>query len=66
MFGGGYDAVQDNGAYAIDAAGNQIFMVDAVSGNVLWYAGPSTDASADLKLTPDDARHSGGRPRSST
>ncbi len=50
VFGGGYDAVQDNGAYAVDAAGNEIFMVDAVSGNVLWYAGTSTDASADLRL----------------
>ncbi len=50
VFGGGYDAVQDNGAYAIDASGNEIFMVDAVSGNVLWYAGPSTDASADRRL----------------
>ena len=50
VFGGGYDAVQDNGAYAVDAAGNEIFMVDAVSGSVLWYAGPSTDASADTRL----------------
>jgi type IV pilus assembly protein PilY1 len=48
VFGGGYDTVQDNGAYALDANGNQIFMVDAVSGNVLWYAGPSTDTNADL------------------
>ncbi len=48
VFGGGYDTVQDNGAYATDAAGNQVFMVDALSGDVLWYAGPSTDASADL------------------
>ena len=50
VFGGGYDAVQDNGPYAVDASGNQIFMVDAVSGNVLWYAGPSTDAAADRRL----------------
>jgi type IV pilus assembly protein PilY1 len=50
VFGGGYDTVQDNGPYAVDASGNQIFMVDAVSGNVLWYAGPSTDTAADLKL----------------
>ena len=49
VFGGGYDTSQDNGAFtASDANGNQIFMVDAVSGNVLWYAGPSTDAAADL------------------
>jgi len=49
VFGGGYDTVQDNGPYAVDSAGNQIFMVDAESGNVLWYAGPSTDTGADLK-----------------
>ena len=48
VFGGGYDTVQDNGPYALDANGNQIFMVDAVTGNVLWYAGPSTDTNADL------------------
>ena len=50
VFGGGYDTVQDNGAYATDAAGHQIFMVDAISGNVLWYANVNTDASADLRL----------------
>jgi type IV pilus assembly protein PilY1 len=49
VFGGGYDTVQDNGAYATDANGNQIFMVDAESGNVLWYAGPTTDTGADLR-----------------
>ncbi len=50
VFGGGYDTVQDNGPYTTDAQGNQIFMVDALSGNVLWYAGPSTDTAADLPL----------------
>ena len=49
VFGGGYDTVQDNGAYATDSVGNQIFMVDAESGDVVWYAGPSTDTGADLK-----------------
>jgi type IV pilus assembly protein PilY1 len=49
VFGGGYDTVQDNGPYATDAVGNQVFMVDAVSGNLLWYAGPSADTSADLR-----------------
>lgn len=48
VFGGGYDTVQDNGPYATDAVGNQVFMVDAVSGNLLWYAGPSSDTNADL------------------
>jgi len=49
VFGGGYDAVQDNGPYTTDSSGNQIFMVDAVSGDVLWHAGPSTDATANLR-----------------
>ena len=49
VFGGGYDTVQDNGPYVTDSAGNQIFMVDAESGRVLWYAGPSTDTGADLR-----------------
>ncbi|MFZ2508595.1 MAG: hypothetical protein WAW79_09015 [Steroidobacteraceae bacterium] len=49
VFGGGYDTVQENGPYALDSKGNQIFMVDAVSGNLLWYAGPSTDTSANLR-----------------
>ncbi len=50
VFGGGYDTVQDNGPFvAADSVGNQIFMVDALSGNVLWYAGPSADAGADLR-----------------
>jgi type IV pilus assembly protein PilY1 len=49
VFGGGYGTVQDNGPYVTDSAGNQIFMVDAVSGNRLWYAGPSSDASANLR-----------------
>ncbi len=50
VFGGGYDTVQDNGVYATDSNGNQVFMVDAESGNVLWYAGPSSDTGADLRL----------------
>jgi type IV pilus assembly protein PilY1 len=50
VFGGGYDTVQDNGPFvAADSVGNQIFVVDALSGNVLWYAGPSADAGADLR-----------------
>jgi type IV pilus assembly protein PilY1 len=49
VFGGGYDTVQDNGPYAVDAVGRQVFFVDALSGNVLWYAGPSADTLADLR-----------------
>jgi type IV pilus assembly protein PilY1 len=49
VFGGGYDTTQDGGAYALDSVGNQIFMVDAESGNLLWYAGPTSDTNADLR-----------------
>ncbi len=49
VFGGGYDTVQENGPYAVDSNGNQVFMIDAYSGNLLWYAGPSTDTGADLR-----------------
>ncbi len=49
VFGGGYDTVEDNGGFvASNASGNQIFMVDALSGDVLWYAGPAADTGADL------------------
>ncbi len=50
VFGGGYDTVQDNGPFvAADSVGNAIFMIDALSGNVLWYAGRAADAGADLR-----------------
>jgi type IV pilus assembly protein PilY1 len=50
VFGGGYDTVEDNGPFvSADASGNQVFMVDALSGNVLWYAGPTADTGADLR-----------------
>jgi type IV pilus assembly protein PilY1 len=51
VFGGGYDTAEDNGNFvATDASGNQVFFVDAISGDVLWYAAPTTDVTADLKL----------------
>ncbi len=50
VFGGGYDTAQDNGPYATDTVGRQIFMVDAVSGNLLWYTAHSSDTGADLRL----------------
>jgi type IV pilus assembly protein PilY1 len=48
IMGGGYDTVQDGAAYATDGTGNRIFMVDALSGALLWSAGPS---GADLNRT---------------
>jgi type IV pilus assembly protein PilY1 len=55
IFGGGYDETQDNdqGAtiYNTDALGNRIFMVDALSGERLWFAGgPGAVETPDLVL----------------
>jgi type IV pilus assembly protein PilY1 len=55
IFGGGYDETQDNdqGAtfYNSDSLGNRIFMVDALDGELLWYAGgPGGTATPDLVL----------------
>jgi type IV pilus assembly protein PilY1 len=50
IFGGGYDSSQDNVAYSTDAMGNRIFMVDLLTGALLWRAGPSTDGGAQLQL----------------
>ena len=55
IFGGGYDETQDNdqGAtiYNTDALGNRIFMVDALSGERLWFAGgPGGVEPPDLEL----------------
>ena len=49
VIGGGYDTVQDNGGYALDGVGKQIFIVDSLSGNVLWHGGPTTDTTANMK-----------------
>ena len=45
VMGGGYDTAQDGTTYATDSVGNRIFIVDALSGALLWSAGPS---GADL------------------
>jgi type IV pilus assembly protein PilY1 len=41
FFGGGYDTNQDDQPYALDAVGKGVFMVDALTGDVLWRAGAS-------------------------
>jgi type IV pilus assembly protein PilY1 len=38
VFGGGYDSSQDNDPYSEDGSGNGIYIVDALSGNLLWRA----------------------------
>jgi len=55
VIGGGYDATQDNDQvatlYNTDTLGNRIFMVDAQSGNLLWFAaGPGGPGTPNLVL----------------
>lgn len=38
IFGGGYDTTQDNVNGSTDAAGNAIYIVDSISGALLWHA----------------------------
>jgi type IV pilus assembly protein PilY1 len=50
VFGGGYDPDQDTqGDYSVDTVGAGIYIVDALSGNLLWQA---AEANANLNL-PD-------------
>jgi len=47
IFSGGYDASQDNPVSGADNVGNAIYIVDAVTGQLLWHA---ADTGADLNL----------------
>lgn len=59
VFGGGYNPNHDRIGYRKDADGNRVFdnlgnrlyMVDAITGEKLWRAGPDDDGGAQLKLT---------------
>jgi type IV pilus assembly protein PilY1 len=51
IMGGGYDDAQENYNYTTDTSGHRIFMVDAATGNLLWYAGgPGGAGSPSLAL----------------
>lgn len=51
IFGAGYDTNQDNLIErGIDSVGRGIYIVDAVTGELLWDAGPD-DSAAEFKLT---------------
>ena len=51
IFGGGYDDAQENYEYTADSSGNRIFIVDAASGRLLWFAGgPGGAGTPDLEL----------------
>ena len=45
VMGGGYDTIQDNTGYNTDSVGNRVYIVDAITGALLWSAGPT---GADL------------------
>jgi len=47
VFGGGYAPNQDLDVYSTDGSGNRLFMIDAISGSLLWSAGSS---GANLNL----------------
>lgn len=52
IFGGGYDSSHENPAYATDRSGHRVYMVDASSGALLWYAGgPAGTGAPDLPLS---------------
>ena len=59
IFGGGYDPTQDNNGGSTDIQGNAIYIVDSVSGALLWHA---SDSGADRNLAkmqysiPSDVR----------
>lgn len=48
IFGAGYDAGQDQEVYRTDNMGNAVYMVDTLTGEKLWSAGP--DNSHNLVL----------------
>jgi hypothetical protein len=49
IFGGGYDDAQENYQYTTDTSGHRIYMVDAASGQRLWFAGgPNGDGTPNL------------------
>jgi type IV pilus assembly protein PilY1 len=57
VFGGGYDAEQDNNATRLaDDEGRAVYMVDAVTGSLLWWAGKSglVSPTPDLQLAGMD------------
>jgi len=60
IFGGGYDATQETEAQADDTVGNRVFMVDAKTGALLWYAAPNAGPPGDASklLAIEDMKHS--------
>lgn len=54
IFGGGYDTNQDEGAVSVrrtDSVGNSLFIVDALSGELIWSAVNDTSLDAGVGTT---------------
>jgi type IV pilus assembly protein PilY1 len=51
IFGGGYNDSQDNSPYSTDSIGNRIYMIDADTGALLWYASGATTGTPAANLT---------------
>jgi type IV pilus assembly protein PilY1 len=53
VLGGGYDETQDNYDYSTDEVGNHVYIVDSVSGALLWHGGPTsaTKNFADMQYS---------------
>jgi type IV pilus assembly protein PilY1 len=59
IVGGGYDETQDAVPYNTDVVGNHLYMLDAVTGRLLWSGGPSGPNFTDDRMTnsiPADVR----------
>ncbi len=48
IFGGGYDDGEDLTGYRVDSRGNSIYMVDALTGQLLWKAGNGAGYNLNL------------------
>jgi len=52
VMGGGYDAQEDNSTwYANDNVGNHLYMVDALTGKLLWSAGKTSGSFVNSRMT---------------
>lgn len=50
IFGGGYDEGQEVQQFSNDTVGNRIYMIDAKSGKLLWFAGGAGTGTPDRLL----------------
>ncbi|MDH5570752.1 MAG: PilC/PilY family type IV pilus protein [Gammaproteobacteria bacterium] len=58
VFGGGYDTNQDTaGRITNDSVGRAVYVVDAETGALLWWAGPSTNPASGANLVLTDMKN---------